>query len=97
MGYPQVNHSTATILLVVNCFLPGVGTMIAGVIDSFGCNAGAVCKGLLQLILAPIIIGWIWCKTLHFLLFMMRSTRQAENEEVDEGTTTKSENGIAEY
>ena len=70
MAKPQVNHSTALALLIVNIFLPGVGTIIAGVVDAMGCNSGAVVKGILQMLLAPIIIGWVWCKLRLFPVYM---------------------------
>jgi hypothetical protein len=50
----------AILTLIINIFLPGVGTMIGG------CKIGGLLgksflrSGILQLILAPCIIGWIW-------------------------------------
>lgn len=56
---PVLNPALAVILLIVNIFLPGVGTMILGCLNG-GCNWTHIIVGLLQFITAGIIIGWIW-------------------------------------
>jgi hypothetical protein len=56
-----MNTTFAIILLIINIFLPGIGTIIAGI----QCerrrrrNFNIIC-GILQLLLAIILIGWIW-------------------------------------
>ena len=47
-------------LLLINIFLPGIGTMLQSYYFNMGWNCGTFFVGFLQLITAPIIIGWIW-------------------------------------
>jgi hypothetical protein len=58
-GLPSLNPALAVILLIINIFLPGVGTMILGCING-GCDITHIVVGILQFITAGIIIGWIW-------------------------------------
>jgi len=82
----------SVILLIVNIFLPGIGTIIAGfcVLCSC-CDAGpgsssrfaSLCAnfwiGLLQLVTALFLIGWIWA-IFWGILFVTQS--------MDRGSTT---------
>ena len=44
-----------------NIIIPGFGTMIQSYCDGRSCwNCGTFFVGVLQLILAPILVGWIW-------------------------------------
>ncbi len=57
--YPILSTSIAIVILLVNVFFPGIGTMIIGCVS--GQNVGLwICIGLLQILLAWIIIGWVW-------------------------------------
>ncbi len=56
---PQVNKVMAIALLVINCIFPGVGTMICGCIGT-KFETDNILVGLIQLLLAGCIIGWIW-------------------------------------
>lgn len=40
--------------------LVGLGTCISGCLDDSGCNCGIVCLGILQIILLPFVVGYIW-------------------------------------
>lgn len=58
---PRVDPCTALIILLLNIFFPGWGTVVLGCV---GYNANC-CKflllGILQFLLVPVIlIGWIW-------------------------------------
>ncbi|CAB3411438.1 unnamed protein product [Caenorhabditis bovis] len=67
---PIMSYSMAALCFFLNLVIPGTGTMLAGV--SVTCCADArggtvaqcMCRnllaGFLQLILTPIVIGWIW-------------------------------------
>jgi hypothetical protein len=57
-GYPSVSNCTALIILIINIFLPGVGTMIMGCYSE-SCGKWA-CIGIVQILLAALIVGWIW-------------------------------------
>ena len=57
----SLDHTLAIVCLVLNCipFLSGVGTMISACAgDNFNCNA--LLFGICQLLLAVIVVGWIW-------------------------------------
>ena len=54
---PTISCFCAWLLLIVNIFIPGVGTVLMGVV---ACDCCCVLIGILQLILAPLLIGWIW-------------------------------------
>ena len=57
---PSVNGCCAFFILILNIFFPGVGTLVLACIgDRFACG-NQFLVGILQIILAPLIIGWIW-------------------------------------
>ncbi|OAO16235.1 hypothetical protein AV274_1303 [Blastocystis sp. ATCC 50177/Nand II] len=63
MGFcdiPKVNHMTAVILLIVNIVLPGIGTLIGGIINEGGCDCCMVVCGIVQSCLTACLVGWIW-------------------------------------
>ena len=56
-----LDHTLAIVCLILNCipFTSGVGTMVSACAgDNF--NANALLFGLLQFVLAFIIVGWVW-------------------------------------
>ena len=57
----ELERTVALVLLIINCipFTSGVGTMVSACVgENFNCNA--LVFGLLQFLLAWILIGWIW-------------------------------------
>lgn len=60
LGVFSMTRCLATVALLFNIFLPGVGTMIVGCKMSGGLRSQLIQTGLLQLCLAVCIIGWIW-------------------------------------
>ena len=57
---PILDPGTALVVLILNIFFPGIGTMITGCVGR-NANVGAwFCLGFLQLILLFCLIGWIW-------------------------------------
>ena len=57
--YPQspvVEKNMGIVTLVVNIFFPGIGTIVAGVVG----NKPMIGRGIAQLLLAIILVGWIW-------------------------------------
>ena len=57
-GYPRLDKVMALIILIVNVFAPGIGTIIMGCVGNKA--EGFICIGVCQLLLAIFIIGWIW-------------------------------------
>jgi hypothetical protein len=57
---PYVPENVAPIVLVMNIFMPGVGTILSSYYDPTGCNCKAVTAGILQMLTVVIFIGWIW-------------------------------------
>ena len=56
--YPKISIGAAITILVINIFFPGVGTVIMGCMSNNSCTW--ICIGLCQLLLAFIIVGWVW-------------------------------------
>lgn len=57
--YPQspvLDQTMALVCLVINVFVPGVGTIAGGVMG----QKPLIGRGIAQLVLALIIVGWIW-------------------------------------
>jgi hypothetical protein len=56
--YPSVSKGLAVLILILNIFLPGVGTIV------LGCHSNEpayfILIGLAQMLLAWVIFGWIW-------------------------------------
>ena len=55
----KITRCLAAFVLIVNIILPGVGTMIGGCIIGGAYGKGLTCTGVIQLILAPCLIGWV--------------------------------------
>lgn len=53
---PVLPTDKALICLVVNVFVPGIGTIIAGVLG----GKPLIGRGIAQLLLSIIVVGWIW-------------------------------------
>ena len=57
--YPQcpvLEMPVAAAVLIANIIVPGLGTIIAAVVGKHK----MIARGILQLVLAIIIVGWIW-------------------------------------
>ena len=55
----KLPENLALVLLIINIIFPGVGTMVSGCAgDKVECNV--ILIGLLQLVTAPLIVGWVW-------------------------------------
>jgi len=59
-GYPCLDRNTALVILLLNVFLCGIGTI------TMGCTVGGqrgnswVCIGIIQFLLWITLIGWAW-------------------------------------
>ena len=56
----QVGSPCHVVLFITNIFLPGIGTIISAFLQKGGINCWALAVGLLQLICAAFLLGWIW-------------------------------------
>lgn len=57
--YPQspvLDMPVAAAVLIANIIVPGLGTIIAAVVGKHK----MIARGILQLVLAIIIVGWVW-------------------------------------
>ena len=57
--YPQMpvlETSIAVVVLVVNIFLPGIGTIVAGVVGKHK----MIGRGVVQFLTWWLIVGWVW-------------------------------------
>ena len=57
---PYVPVDIAPVVLVLNIFMPGVGTILAAYYDPNGCNCKAITCGIFQMLTVCILVGWIW-------------------------------------
>ena len=55
------------VLFILNIF-PGLGTLISSICGS-SCNCDTVLVALLQMITAPIIVGWVWILWFGWLIY----------------------------
>ncbi len=55
---PSTSTVIAIVLLIINIFLPGVGTIVMSFLDGFKLRTLIV--GILQFVLTFVIVGWIW-------------------------------------
>ena len=55
---PELNKVLAIVILVLNIFFPGVGTMCLYCIAGF--KTEYLWVGLIQLVTALCVVGWIW-------------------------------------
>ena len=55
---PEMNKILAIVILVLNIFFPGIGTMCLFCLYEFKTEYLVV--GLIQLITAVCIVGWVW-------------------------------------
>lgn len=56
-SFPKLSYDEALIVLILNIFLPGIGTML---MSSYTSGGNWIVTGIIQLILAGCFIGWIW-------------------------------------
>ena len=56
------------VLFIVNIFLPGIGTIINSFMSS-SLRSDTLLVGLLQLLTAIIIVGWIWSIYWGYLMY----------------------------
>ena len=64
----HVNGPAGCVILLLNIFFPGVGTMLSACCGGAGCVTEQVFVGILQLLLAATLIGWIWSIWWGFLI-----------------------------
>ena len=57
---PYVPENIAPIILVLDIFMPGVGTILAAYYDPAGCNCKTITCGIFQMLTVVILVGWIW-------------------------------------
>ena len=57
---PYVPEKVAVIVLVLDVFLPGVGTILSAYYDPAGCNCATITCGIFQMLLTIVLVGWIW-------------------------------------
>lgn len=74
---PLVSSNLATTVLVLNCIVPGVGSLVASYADLNGCNCKCATYGIFQMLTAIFIVGYI-CSIFQGLA-IYRKSRAAEN------------------
>ena len=68
---PKVNGLWPYILLILNLFIPGVGTMIAACLgDPNAWSKTQLIIGVFQMLLSVYIIGWFWAVYWGYLMII---------------------------
>ena len=57
---PYVPANVAPMVLIMDIFVPGVGTVIAAYYDPTGVNRKTMTCGICQMLLTVVVVGWIW-------------------------------------
>ena len=65
----QVNKPLHIILFIVNIIWAGLGTMISACIAKDGFDVTTLIVGLLQMLTAWLLIGWIWSIWWGYLIY----------------------------
>ena len=68
---PRLPHSVAVWCAILNVVLPGVGTMIAAVVDQPNFNKTQFWIGVFQLCTSFFLIGWAWSIWWGWLILQM--------------------------
>ncbi|KAK8796746.1 hypothetical protein WA588_000873 [Blastocystis sp. NMH] len=84
---PQVRPSSSLAYLIVNCVIPGLGTVISSWTDVeyHGWDWAVFITGILQFGLAWIIIGWAWSIWWGVRMFQDAQERKRKEEQALEG------------
>eukprot|EP00301_Raphidiophrys_heterophryoidea_P014510 c22933_g1_i1.p1 GENE.c22933_g1_i1~~c22933_g1_i1.p1 ORF type:complete len:105 (+),score=22.22 c22933_g1_i1:1-315(+) len=56
---PKVSKTMGIVVLILNIILPGIGSIIAGLMGNSR-DRGCALAGVFQLLTAFFIVGWIW-------------------------------------
>ena len=65
---PSMSKGMATILLIINIFFPGLGTMISACAGGGNMITDQLIVGILQWFTAGCLVGWIWAIWWGFLM-----------------------------
>ena len=63
----KVKSPWHAVLFILN-FFPGLGTLILSLCHG-SCNCDCILLGILQILTAPFIVGWIWSIWFGYLIF----------------------------
>ncbi|KAL9645392.1 hypothetical protein ABK040_002591 [Willaertia magna] len=57
----KVQKGMGIIILLINVFFPGIGTLLAGIMtEEKDKSQSAIIVGILQIVLSCCCIGWLW-------------------------------------
>ena len=89
---PKLNGIWPYLCLILNIFIPGIGTMIAGCLgDPNSWSKTQIVVGLFQMLLAVYIIGWIWAIYWGYLLVTRSRKDNTEIKDFLDKTQAKSD------
>ena len=72
MSLVKIGNRWATLVLVLNILLPGIGTMIAGCLAGGDSAINNIIVGLLQIVLTPFfLVGWFWSLILGLQIYSL--------------------------
>ena len=78
---PQVKEPWHLVLFIVNIILPGIGTLIGACMGD--AKGTAYLVGFLQLLLSPIVIGWLWSILWGYFMFDKKAMKKVVKKGVE--------------
>jgi tetrahydromethanopterin S-methyltransferase subunit E len=72
----KLDKPTAIIVFCLNVFLPGWGTVFAGIIHSHEMTRNNLVIGTIQYFTAFILVGWVWSIYVGFKIYKVSSAEE---------------------
>lgn len=68
---PKVDEPFPIVCFILNIVFPGFGTILCGIVG--GMHMKSIIYGILQMVLASVLIGWIWSILWGYIIYKRAS------------------------